>query len=104
MGEEQNYSWIQKGSNFYKVDESGNMIFTPEIPIDMTGVYVAERDTGQTVDDLNTKRTYYSVGNGYARNTDGYRLRAEGRNQRRDKEKYAQLRQTPNHLFQTHAK
>lgn len=84
MGEEQNYSWIQQGSNFYKVDESGNMIFTPEIPEDMTGVYVAERDTGETVDDPSTKRIYYSVGKGYARNTDGYRLRAKGKKQRKD--------------------
>jgi hypothetical protein len=61
MDEEQNYSWIQQGSNFYKVDASGNMIFTPEIPEDMAGVYVAERDTGEMVDDPTTAQTYYRV-------------------------------------------
>lgn len=63
MDEEQNYSWIQQGSNFYKVDASGNMIFTPEIPENMTGVYVAERDTGEMVDDPTTAQTYYRVYN-----------------------------------------
>jgi hypothetical protein len=43
MGEEQNYTWVQEGSNFYKVDDQGNKIFTTEAPADMTGVYVMER-------------------------------------------------------------
>jgi hypothetical protein len=69
---------------WYETDSNGEIIYTRNTPENMEGVLTREYDTGETVDDPNTKRTYYSVGDGYARNTDGYRLRAYGRGTRRD--------------------
>lgn len=69
---------------WYETDSNNEIIYTRTAPENMEGILTREYDTGQTVDDPNTKRTYYSVGDGYARDTDGYRLRAYGRGQRRD--------------------
>lgn len=81
MEKEQNYSWIQKGSNFYKVDNSGNMIFTTKTPEDMTGVYVAERATEEMVDDPTTAQTYYKVYNKDPKKQKG-RITLQGRSDR----------------------
>ena len=68
---------------WYETDSNNEIIYTRTAPENMEGVLTREYDTGETVDDPSTKRTYYSVGKGYAGDTEGYRLKAYGRRQRR---------------------
>lgn len=74
------YVYDKTTGKYYEVDESGNMIFTNEAPAEGTeGVYEATR----LVTPSEEVRRSYTISK-YNKDTDGYKLRREGRQQQRN--------------------
>lgn len=80
------FTFNQENNSWYETDENGNIIFTSDKPTDMTNVLTREVDTGKTIDDPSSLRTYYTVGDGYRKDISdkGWRLTADARQDRRE--------------------
>lgn len=83
--ENNSFTFNQENNSWYETDENGNIIFTSEKPTDMTNVITREVDTGETKNDPNSLRQYYTVGDGYKKDVSrkGWRVTRDARINRR---------------------
>lgn len=84
-------AFTQKGSSWYQVDpNTGELIYSATKPTDMTNVLTREVETGEYVDDPNSKETYYTIGGEYSKDVSGkgWRMDSDARRRKREAVNY----------------